>query len=195
MGLSTRRGRPAQECCLCRIIWAWADAVQAGYRLAFELGFDYVIRVDGDGQHDPRDIPKILEALEREGCEMVIGSRFVNGSGEHSGVAAGGGHRFLSRRAAADSGPSGARSHFRVRRRKSRARWPCSARVFRWNIRKSRLWWCCSASDSGSSKCRAGCGRGATGRTTITPLKSLYYMVHVLLGVFVNMLKFEGRRK
>ena len=60
--------------------------VQAGYRLAFELGYDYVIRVDGDGQHDPRDIPKILAALQREDCEMVIGSRFLNGAGEHSGV-------------------------------------------------------------------------------------------------------------
>src|SRR4051794_30569252 len=40
--------------------------VQAGYRLAFALGYDYVIRVDGDGQHDPRDIPKILAALEAE---------------------------------------------------------------------------------------------------------------------------------
>ena len=60
-------------------------AVQAGYRLAFELDYDYVIRVDGDGQHDPRDIPKMLETLEREKCEMVIGSRFVDGSGEHSG--------------------------------------------------------------------------------------------------------------
>ena len=29
--------------------------VQAGYRLAFELGFQYVIRVDGDGQHDPKE--------------------------------------------------------------------------------------------------------------------------------------------
>src|SRR5574341_176920 len=37
--------------------------VQAGYKLAFELGYDYVIRVDGDGQHDPRDIPRIFEAL------------------------------------------------------------------------------------------------------------------------------------
>ena len=27
--------------------------VQAGYKLAYELGFEYVIRVDGDGQHDP----------------------------------------------------------------------------------------------------------------------------------------------
>ena len=42
-------------------------AMQAGYRLAFELGFDYVVRVDGDGQHDPRDIPKILDALKTRG--------------------------------------------------------------------------------------------------------------------------------
>jgi hypothetical protein len=34
-----------------------------------------------------------------------------------------------------------------------------------------------------------------TGRSTITAMKSLYYIVHVLLGVFVNILKFEGRRK
>ena len=61
-------------------------AVQAGYRLAFELGYDYVIRVDGDGQHDPMDIPKILEALEHGDCEMAIGSRFINGGGEHSGM-------------------------------------------------------------------------------------------------------------
>src|SRR6204780_3468965 len=60
--------------------------VQAGYKLAFELGYEYVIRVDGDGQHDPRDIPKILEALEREACEMVIGSRFVNGKGPNFGL-------------------------------------------------------------------------------------------------------------
>ena len=45
--------------------------VQAGYRLAFELGYQYVIRVDGDGQHDPRDIPRVLEALEREPFSTV----------------------------------------------------------------------------------------------------------------------------
>ena len=31
------------------------------------------------------------------------------------------------------------------------------------------------------------------GRSTITPRKSLYYIVHVLLGVFVNILKYDGR--
>src|SRR5437867_4227192 len=52
-------------------------AVQAGYKLAFELGYEYVIRVDGDGQHDARDIPRILETLRKSGCEMVIGSRYM----------------------------------------------------------------------------------------------------------------------
>ena len=37
--------------------------------------------------------------------------------------------------------------------------------------------------------------RRKTGRSTITAVKSLYYIFHVLLGVFVNVLKFEGRRK
>jgi hypothetical protein len=34
-----------------------------------------------------------------------------------------------------------------------------------------------------------------SGRSTITAVKSLYYIIHVLLGVFVNVLKFEARRK
>ena len=33
------------------------------------------------------------------------------------------------------------------------------------------------------------------GRSSITAFKSLYYIVHVLLGVFVNVLRFEGRRR
>ena len=62
--------------------------VQAGYKLAYELGFEYVIRVDGDGQHDARDIPRILERLKSTGAEMVIGSRFVADNGSHTGVGA-----------------------------------------------------------------------------------------------------------
>ena len=60
--------------------------VQAGYKLAFESGFSYVIRVDGDGQHDPADIPQIYETLRGSGVEMVIGSRFKNGAGEHTSI-------------------------------------------------------------------------------------------------------------
>jgi hypothetical protein len=37
--------------------------------------------------------------------------------------------------------------------------------------------------------------RRKAGRSTITAVKSVYYVIHVLLGVFVNVLKFEGRRR
>ena len=32
-------------------------AVQAGFMYALEHGYDYMVQVDGDGQHDPAEIP------------------------------------------------------------------------------------------------------------------------------------------
>src|SRR6202165_293778 len=61
--------------------------VQAGYKLAFELGYEYVIRVDGDGQHDPNYIPDLLKVLRETGCHMVIGSRFYQNTGDHTSAA------------------------------------------------------------------------------------------------------------
>src|SRR4051812_3509278 len=59
-------------------------AVQAGYKLAFELGFNYVIRVDGDGQHQAEDIPRVFEVLRRSGCQMVIGSRYLQQQSDYT---------------------------------------------------------------------------------------------------------------
>jgi glycosyltransferase involved in cell wall biosynthesis len=169
-------------------------AVQAGYKLAYELGFDYVIRVDGDGQHDPRDIPKILDALERESCEMVIGSRFVDGSGEHSGALRAVGIVFFRAvlrpilgRPVRDptSGFVGVnRRALSVFSASFPLEYPEIEALVVLQRKRFRFV---------EVPCRMRPRR--TGRTTITPVKSLYYMVHVLLGVFVNVLKFEGRRK
>lgn len=52
-------------------------AMQAGYKYAFEKGYDIAIQVDADGQHDPKEIPKLLHALTEEKVDMVIGSRFL----------------------------------------------------------------------------------------------------------------------
>ena len=169
-------------------------AVQAGYRLAFELDFDYVIRVDGDGQHDPRDIPKMLETLEGEKCEMVIGSRFVDGSGEHTGfvrVAAIVFFRAILRpilgRPVHDptSGFVGVnRTALSLFSRSFPLEYPEIEALVVLQRKRFRFV---------EVPCRMRPRR--TGRSTITPFRSLYYMVHVLLGVFVNVLKFEGRRK
>jgi hypothetical protein len=50
--------------------------LRSGYRIAFEQGFETVVRVDGDGQHDAKDIPIILRRIEETGADVVIGSRF-----------------------------------------------------------------------------------------------------------------------
>jgi glycosyltransferase involved in cell wall biosynthesis len=169
-------------------------AVQAGYKLAFELEYDYVIRVDGDGQHDPRDIPKMLETLEREKCEMVIGSRFVDGTGEHSGLLRAVGIVFFRAvlrpilgRPVRDptSGFVGVnRTALSVFSRSFPLEYPEIEALVVLQRKRFRFV---------EVPCRMRPRR--TGRSTITPFRSLYYMVHVLLGVFVNVLKFEGRRK
>lgn len=52
-----------------------SDAVQSGMRYAELHGYDAVVQFDGDGQHRPEYIAKMLEELER-GYDIVIGSRF-----------------------------------------------------------------------------------------------------------------------
>ena len=51
-------------------------AVQAGMRYALDRGYDFSVRIDGDGQHPPAEIPRLLAAAEASGADLVVGSRF-----------------------------------------------------------------------------------------------------------------------
>lgn len=53
------------------------EAVQAGFLYAYERGYDYAVRCDGDGQHAPEDIGRLFEAIRAPGIDMVVGSRFL----------------------------------------------------------------------------------------------------------------------
>lgn len=53
-------------------------AVQTGLKFARENGYTMVIRVDGDGQHNPDDIQLIYTALQAGQADVVIGSRFLS---------------------------------------------------------------------------------------------------------------------
>ncbi|HVW82868.1 MAG TPA: glycosyltransferase family 2 protein [Candidatus Paceibacterota bacterium] len=56
-----------------------AAAYLLGMRYAIDtLRADVFVEFDGDGQHDPRDIPRLIRALE-EGADYAIGSRYVEG--------------------------------------------------------------------------------------------------------------------
>jgi len=57
-------------------------AVQTGLQYAHENGFDIAVQVDGDAQHDPLEIPKILGPILEGKADLVVGSRFL-GEGEY----------------------------------------------------------------------------------------------------------------
>ena len=53
-----------------------SGAIKSGMRYANFYGYDYVVQLDGDGQHDPRYIADMLLEMENQHCDIVIGSRF-----------------------------------------------------------------------------------------------------------------------
>ena len=52
-------------------------AVQTGYKYASENNYDYLLQIDGDGQHHPRYIPDMFAIVENHKCDIVYGSRFL----------------------------------------------------------------------------------------------------------------------
>lgn len=57
----------------------YARALQAGFRVALDSGASQVVQMDADGQHPASAIDGLLRALEE--ADLVVGSRFVGGSG------------------------------------------------------------------------------------------------------------------
>ncbi len=58
-------------------------AVQTGLRWALEEGYGLAVRLDGDGQHDAAEIPTILAPIRSGEADLVIGSRFVDPGGSY----------------------------------------------------------------------------------------------------------------
>jgi len=151
-----------------------------------------VIRVDGDGQHDAHDIPRVFETLRTSGCEMVIGSRYLDGNGGGTSPVRTAGIQFFRMvlrpilgKTVRDptSGFVGVnRSALEVFGRSFPLEYPEIEALVVLQRRRFRF-------------VEVACHMlpRRTGRSSITPMKSIYYIVHVLLGVFVNVLKYERR--
>jgi glycosyltransferase involved in cell wall biosynthesis len=54
----------------------YGAALQTGYRFALRHGYDAVVQLDADGQHDPASIPRLLAELAD--ADVVVGSRFLD---------------------------------------------------------------------------------------------------------------------
>ena len=57
----------------------YGGALQTGFRFATRHGYEVVVTIDGDGQHDPSFAHPLIAAMTAEHADVVIGSRFLQG--------------------------------------------------------------------------------------------------------------------
>ena len=56
----------------------YGGAIKTLFNAAKESGADIMITLDSDGQHNPQQIPAVIDPIIKEGYDVVIGSRFLN---------------------------------------------------------------------------------------------------------------------
>lgn len=160
-------------------------AVQTGYRLALDEHFDVAVQVDGDGQHPADQIPAIVDALGREGVSYVIGSRFTGDRSYTASRSRRSGMLVLSfvisrlvRRRMTDT-----TSGFRASDRRAIALF---ARHYPHDYPEVEAIVIASRAGLQVAEVAVEMRARATGRSSITPLRSIYYMVKVLLAVLIQ---------
>ena len=58
----------------------YGDALQTGYKYALRNGYDFVVQMDGDGQHDPAYISSLFDTVRKGDADIALGSRFLGES-------------------------------------------------------------------------------------------------------------------
>lgn len=56
----------------------YGESILSGFKAAKTNGADVIVTLDGDGQHNPDEIPRLLKLILRDGADLVIGSRFIH---------------------------------------------------------------------------------------------------------------------
>jgi glycosyltransferase involved in cell wall biosynthesis len=163
-------------------------AVQTGFRYAYENGFQLAVRLDGDAQHDPQELPSILAPVLADEADICVGSRFAGEASFRSTRSRRLGIRILAqavsllvRRRLTDP-TSGFQALNRHAIRLFAADYPhdypeveATVMCFRHKLRLVEAPVRMRERSSGSS--------------SITALRSIYYMVKVLLAIFVGVFR------
>ncbi|MEP7334447.1 MAG: glycosyltransferase family 2 protein [Actinomycetota bacterium] len=163
-------------------------AVQTGFRYAWEQGFDVAVRADGDGQHDPAELDAILRPVLADEADVAVGSRFMGGDGYRSSRSRRAGIRLLAwivsalTRQRITDPTSGFQAANRLGIRLFAADYPhdypeaeATVMVFKHRLRLQEV----------PVKMRAR----ESGRSSITTVRSVYYMVKVVLAIFVALFR------
>ncbi|MEA2145335.1 MAG: hypothetical protein QOG59_922, partial [Solirubrobacteraceae bacterium] len=165
-------------------------AVQTGFVYALDHGYDFMAQVDGDGQHEPAELAVLLDAMVAEpSLDMVCGSRFITEDyrypapiSRRTGI-----HlfaftltRILGQRI---SDPT---SGFRLYNRRAIALF---ARDYPHDYPEVEAVLMLHANQLRMREVAVHMHQRASGRSSITRARSLYYMIKVSLALFVGLLR------
>jgi glycosyltransferase involved in cell wall biosynthesis len=163
-------------------------AVQTGYRYAFEHGFDVAVQVDGDGQHDPAQLPLILGPLLDDEADVVVGSRFSGDGSFRSTRTRRIGIRIFARIVSAVVGQrvTDTTSGFRAINRKAIALF---AADYPHDYPEVEATVMCVKHKLRLREVPVAMRERGGGRSSITAARSIYYMAKVLLAIFVGLFR------
>ncbi|MGI9539817.1 MAG: glycosyltransferase family 2 protein [Miltoncostaeaceae bacterium] len=161
-------------------------AVQTGYRIAWDEGFDVAVQIDGDGQHRPDQLPKLIARLTDGPENLVVGTRFVaeDASGFRSSRSRRGGIKILSWLVSRIVGhrvtdtTSGFRAADRLAIELFAAHYPHDYPEVEAIVMAAR-------GGLQVAEVPVSMRARAAGESSITPVRSAYYMVKVLLAIGV----------
>jgi hypothetical protein len=163
-------------------------AVQTGYRFAFEQGFDIAVQVDGDGQHDPAQLPKILEPVLDGDADLVVGSRFAGGGAFRSTAVRRIGIRIFASivSAVVRQRVTDTTSGFRAVNRKGIALF---AADYPHDYPEVEATVMCVKHKLRLTEVPVEMRERSGGQSSITAFRSIYYMTKVLLAIFVGLFR------
>jgi len=163
-------------------------AMQTGYRFAFEHGYDVAVQIDGDGQHDPSQLPAILAPVLSGEADLCVGSRFTGPGAYRSSFARRVGIKIFARivSAVVRQKVTDTTSGFRAVNRKGIALFAAdyphdypeveaTVLLVKHKLRLMEV--------PVEMRERGG------GASSITALRSIYYMTKVLLAIFVGLFR------
>jgi glycosyltransferase involved in cell wall biosynthesis len=163
-------------------------AVQTGYQYARDNGFELAVQVDGDGQHDPSEIGRLVQPILEGRADMAVGTRFAKGGGYRgTRLRRVGIHLFAAvvslmvRQRVTDT-TSGFRAVNRKGIRLFAVDYPHDYPEVEANVLISRH-------KLTMVEVPVMMRVRVSGRSSITALRSVYYMIKVLLALFIGLFR------
>jgi glycosyltransferase involved in cell wall biosynthesis len=163
-------------------------AMQTGFRFAFEQGYDIAVQIDGDGQHDPSQLPKILGPVLAGEADLCVGSRFTGEGPYRSSFVRRIGIKIFARIVSAVVGQkvTDTTSGFRAVNRRGIALF---AADYPHDYPEVEATVMCVKHKLRLTEVPVAMRERGGGVSSITALRSIYYMTKVLLAIFVGLFR------